>query len=199
MKHMIHRLAALSAVAAVSVPSVALAHTGVTPHDHAGFVAGLLHPLTGADHIAAMVSVGVWAAAIGGRAIWIVPLSFVSLLTLGAVGGALGLPLPAVEPMIAISIIFLGLLLALHIRVPTPAAAALVGFFALFHGHAHGAEMPAFSAPIAYGLGFVAATIVLHACGIAAGLGLGQSGKGILPRLAGAAAAAFGAVLLVAG
>lgn len=192
-----YRLAALSALA--MAPAAAFAHPGTTPHDHAGFLAGVLHPLTGADHLAAMVAVGLWAAALGGRAIWAVPASFVGLLAIGAVLGVIGVTLPAVEPMIAVSVIALGLAVAFRLRVAAPAAAALVGVFAVFHGHAHGAEMPELASPLLYGLGFVLATAALHGAGIALGLGLGRTGAGWLPRVAGHGIAAFGVLLLVAG
>nr|WP_294527054.1 HupE/UreJ family protein [uncultured Rhodopila sp.] len=191
------RFAALSAFA--MAPAAAFAHPGTAPHDHAGFLAGVLHPLTGADHLAAMVAVGLWAAALGGRAIWAVPASFVGLLAIGAVSGVSGIALPAVEPMIAVSVIALGLAVAFRLRVAAPAAAALVGVFAVFHGHAHGAEMPALASPLLYGLGFVLATAALHGAGIALGLGLGRTGAAWLPRIAGHGIAAFGALLLVAG
>jgi urease accessory protein len=186
------RLAAFAALALA--PAAALAHTGALPHDHGGFATGLLHPLSGADHLAAMVGVGLWAAVIGGRALWAVPASFVALLVAGALIGAAGWALPAVEPMIGLSVAALGLAAAMRITVPAGAAAALVGLFAVFHGHAHGAEMPAAADGLAYGLGFVAATAVLHGLGLVVGTRLGAR----VPRIAGEAVAAFGLLLLVA-
>jgi urease accessory protein len=196
MRHS-YRLAALSVLALA--PSVAFAHSGMAPHDHAGLLGGLLHPLTGADHLAAMVAVGLWAAALGGRAIWAVPASFVGLLMAGAILGVAGVGLPAVEPMIAVSVVALGLAAAFSLRIPAAAAAALVGVFALFHGQAHGAEIPALGSPLLYGLGFALATIGLHGVGIALGFGLGRTRMNWVPRFAGHAIAAFGVLLLVAG
>jgi urease accessory protein len=186
------RLTALAA--GVLAATGAQAHVGVEPHIHGDLIAGALHPLTGPDHIAAMVAVGLWAAALGGRAMWAVPAAFVSVLAFGAVLGVMGVALPAVEPMIAVSVIALGLLTAFAVRVPMPAAAALVGFFALFHGHAHGAEMPSMANPMLYGLGFVVATALLHGAGLGLGLVAGRT-TGVLARVAGAAVAVFGVVL----
>ncbi len=179
------------------LPSAALAHTGVGAHDHAGLAAGFLHPVTGVDHVAAMVAVGLWAAALGGRAMLAVPAAFVGVLALGAAAGVAGLPLPGVEPMIAASVVVLGLLTAFAVRVPTAAAAALVGLFAVFHGFAHGAEMPDMASPALYGLGFVTATALLHAAGLGLGVLLPRV-SGLAARVAGGAVAAVG-LMLIAG
>ncbi|MCD0417404.1 HupE/UreJ family protein [Rubrivivax sp. JA1024] len=185
------RAAALASLA-VCVPGLAEAHTGVHLLTSEGAAAGFAHPFLGLDHLLAMVAVGLWAASLGGRARWLVPGSFIALMTFGAIGGASGLALPAVEPMIALSVIALGVLVALAVRVPTGAAAAVVAVFGVFHGAAHGAEMPALASPLAYGLGFVAATALLHGAGLALG-GL----RSRLPtfRLAGGAIALAGVVL----
>lgn len=183
------RLAALAALA----PTAALAHTGLVPHDHSALAAGFLHPFAGLDHLAAMVAVGLWAAVLGGRAMLAVPASFVALMVVGALLGADGIALPAVEAAIGLSVAALGLAAAARIRVPAAVAAALVGVFAVFHGHAHGAEMPAGDV-LAYGLGFVAATAALHGAGLLIGTRLGTR----VPAMAGEAAAAFGLLLLVA-
>jgi urease accessory protein len=172
------------------IPSLALAHTGIASHEHAGFLAGLAHPLTGADHLAAMLAVGLWAVSLSGRALWLVPASFVALLAAGAVLGGFGLALPAVEPMIALSVVALGLAAAVRVQAPVAAAAALVGGFALFHGQAHGAEMPALASPLLYGAGFVVATAALHAAGIV----LGRTAW--LGRTVGPAIAGYGLLLL---
>lgn len=195
---MMRRILRPAAVAALALtPTFAFAHPDPVPHDHAGFLAGLLHPLTGADHLAAMVAVGLWAAALGGRAIWAVPLSFVGLLLAGAVAGAAGIAIPvAIEPMIAASVVVLGLAVVFSLRVPVAAAAALVGGFALFHGQAHGLEMPTLASPLLYGLGFVLATSALHGAGIALGYGLGRTRANWVPRLAGQAIAVFGLLLV---
>ncbi|QCO05202.1 HupE/UreJ family protein [Azospirillum argentinense] len=146
----------------------AAAHTG-----HAGdamFVQGLLHPLTGIDHLLTMLAVGVWAAQNGGRAIWLLPTAFIAMLSGGAVLGMAGIEFPAVEAGIAASVAVLGLLVLLNKRVPAAAAAVLVGAFAVLHGHAHGTEMPQTADPFLYGLGFVLSTAMLHGTGIAIGL-----------------------------
>lgn len=173
-------------VATLALP--ATAHTG-----HAGdamFLQGLLHPLTGIDHLLTMVAVGVWASQNGGRALWLLPASFIAMLCGGAVLGMAGIELPAVEAGIAASVAVLGLLVLLNTRVPAVAAAILVGVFAVLHGHAHGTEMPQAADPLLYSLGFILSTAMLHAAGIAIGLtrhigrlpGLGQH-QGRLPVL----------------
>lgn len=178
------------------VPAAAAAHPGGA-HGQDGVVSGFLHPLTGADHLAAMVAVGLWAALLGGRATIAVPAAFVALLAAGAAAGAAGLPVPAVEPMIAASVIAIGLATALAFRVPTALAAAVVAVFALFHGAAHGAEMPAAALPLAWAAGLLAATVLLFVAGLVGGVLLaGRDGR--LLRTAGAGLAAVG-VLLAAG
>lgn len=181
-------LRAGATLAAILVPAAASAHGG---HDAAGLAAGLLHPFTGADHLLAMVLVGLWAGMLGGRAIWVVPTAFVGVLIAGAALGAQGVGLPGVEQVIAASVFILGLLVAVQLRAPTPAAAALVGGFALFHGFAHGAEIPAEASGLAFGAGFVISTAALHLAGI--GLGFALSSRRAL-RLAGGAAAGAGLV-----
>lgn len=157
------------------LPTAASAHTGVG--DTHGFIHGFTHPLTGIDHILAMVAVGMVAAHLGGRAIWLVPASFVSVMALAGAAGAAGIPVPFVEAGIACTVIALGLMVAFEVRLPIAAAMALVGFFAIFHGHAHGAELPEDASGIAYGAGFMVATASLHALGIGIGVMLGRIGK----------------------
>lgn len=184
---------AASAGFVLALPTLAQAHVGF----HAdGLAAGLSHPFSGLDHLLAMLAVGVWAATLGGRARYIVPLAFVALLAVGAVLGASGVALPAVETMIAASVAALGLLIAFEARIGTAPAAALVALFAVFHGHAHGAEMPAMASPLAYGLGFVAASVALHLAGLVFG-GLQQAR--LAARLSGGAIAAAGLALALAG
>ncbi|MFT3717605.1 HupE/UreJ family protein [Pseudorhodoferax sp.] len=186
------RLAATAALAAL--PLLAAAHTGADAGAHHGFAAGLLHPLTGADHLAAMLAVGVWSALAARRPrdlLW-APLGFAAMLLAGALAGRAGLALPAVEPMIAASLLVIGLLAATRLHLPGPVAAVLVGTFALFHGIAHGTEL-AGTAAIA---GMVLATALLHGAGIAIGWLLRERAAA-LPRLAGAAVALFGATLLL--
>ena len=137
-----------------------------------GLAAGLAHPFCGLDHLLAMIAVGLWAAQLGGRARWLAPLAFVGVMAASAwlaVGGA---ELPLLEPAVAGSVLALGLLVACAVRVATPASLALVGVFAIFHGYAHGLELPASAVPALYALGFVAATATLHGLGLALGLSL---------------------------
>jgi urease accessory protein len=178
------------AALALAAPSLAHAHPGLHMH---GFEAGVVHPLIGLDHLLAMVAVGFWAASLGGAARWIVPGAFVSFMTLGAIVGAnLGVDFPQVEYAIAASVIALGLLLAFEVRIPTSAAAALVGVFAVFHGYAHGAEAPAGQSFALFGAGFVLATAALHGVGLA----LGALRFGRIARLAGVALATTGVWLV---
>lgn len=163
-------LASLLALGLVALPTAALAHTG--QGDTAGFTAGIVHPLSGLDHVLAMVAVGVFAFVLGGRALWLVPLSFVGMMMVGFGLGVSGLTLPFAELAIALSSIVIGGVAALGRRMPVIAAMALVGGFAVFHGWAHGAEMPTDASGLTYALGFVAATALLHVAGIAASVGV---------------------------
>ena len=163
------RLLALAAVLAVT--PWASAHPG---HDGGhdltwDFSGGLAHPLSGVDHLLAMIAVGLWAAQLGGRARWLVPLAFVGVMTLGAVLGHAGLAFSGIEQGIAASVLVLGLLIATSVRLTVAAGMALAGVFALFHGLAHGAEMPATAGGLSYGMGFIAATCLLHLAGIGLG------------------------------
>jgi urease accessory protein len=135
-----------------------------------GFASGFAHPLLGADHIAAMVAVGLWGAFLGAPAIWLLPIVFPLVMALGGVLGILGVPLPGVEIGIAVSAVVLGMMVALAVRPHLAIAAILVGAFAIFHGYAHGAELPEGGNAVAYSLGFVIATGLLHLFGIAIGL-----------------------------
>jgi urease accessory protein len=160
-------------------PSLAFAHTG--HGDAAGFVHGLGHPLGGLDHMLAMLAVGVFAFVLGGRALWLVPLSFVAMMLVGFALGVAQLHLPFVELGIALSSIVIGGAAALNRPMPVAAAMTLVGVFAVFHGHAHGAEMPGSAGGLSYAAGFVLATTLLHIAGIVASLGaarlIGQHAK----------------------
>ncbi|WP_456716973.1 HupE/UreJ family protein [Bradyrhizobium sp. USDA 4353] len=163
-----------------------------------GLASGLLHPLTGLDHLVAMVAVGIWGAQLGGVAIWVLPVVFPLVMAFGAVLGILKIGLPVPELVIALSALVLGLAVTLRLRVPFAAAAAIVAIFAIFHGHAHGAELPTSANPLAYGLGFVVATGLLHACGITIGaLARWPGGERIIQGV-GAAIAALGGYFLVA-
>ncbi|NRR32526.1 HupE/UreJ family protein [Oxalobacteraceae bacterium] len=150
-------------IAAAAVAGTAQAHPG-----HAGgALAGLAHPFQGFDHLLAMLAVGIWAWQLGGRARWMLPLSFVGMLAAGAALAVAGFALPMVESGILISVLLLGALIAAAKSMPTGVAAGMVGLFALFHGYAHGAEMPALAAPWQYGLGFIGASALLHGLGLA--------------------------------
>jgi len=191
---MIRRLAiATAALAGATAP--AFAH--LNPAEHGSFAAGFSHPLFGIDHILVMVAVGVWAASLGKKAMMSVPAAFVGAMALGFAAAVLGMPLPFVEPVILSSVIFIGLMIALALPFSTAGMAASVGFFAFFHGHAHGGELGAAGAA-SFALGFVAATAALHAAGIALGLGFGRFGNATVTRTAGLVTAVTGVALAFA-
>lgn len=146
------------------------AHAHTTASDlTGGFTSGFLHPVLGLDHVVAMVGVGLWGAFLGRPAIWVLPVVFPLVMAFGGVLGVAGVPLPGVEVGIALSAIVIGAAVAFAVRPPLPIAALVVGAFAIFHGHAHGTELPEAVNPIAFSLGFVVATGLLHLCGIAFG------------------------------
>jgi urease accessory protein len=191
-----HCLAAIAAAIAL-VPTAALAHSG-TGHVH-GFVAGFAHPLGGIDHVLAMVTVGVFAWQLGGRARWIVPATFLLVMAAGGALGIAGVELPSVEFGIAASVIVLGAIVALKLKAPLAVAIGVVGAFAVFHGHAHGTEMPPDALGAAYAAGFLLATALLHAGGIALGFGIcriGESFDRFAFRLGGALVALAGVAIL---
>ena len=197
MNSCVTRIAAAAAVL-IAMTGAAAAHPGHA--DAGGFTHGFLHPLGGFDHVLAMVAVGLYAALLGGRALWLVPATFVAVMALGGALGAAGYALPSVEIGIALSVVVLGAVVALRVSLPTLAAMALAGVFAVFHGHAHGAEMPQSLSGYEYAAGFLAATALLHGAGIALGLGLGKlSGLGgrRVTQAAGGAVALAGLALLV--
>lgn len=160
------------ALVSLALPNLALAHPG---HQVDGFIQGVLHPLGGLDHLLAMVAVGLLGGRIGGRATWVLPLTFMALLTAGVALGLAGVALPMAETGIAASIIVFGLLLALPRHVPTLIAAAAVGFFALFHGHAHGTEAPGDLSGVNYAAGMLTSSALLHAAGVLAAIALLRS------------------------
>ena len=158
--------------AALLAPTLAFAHTGVgTTH---GLVHGLAHPLSGLDHLLAMVMVGLFAFQLGGRAMVLVPATFVTVMALGGGLGMAGIVVPFVETGIALSVLVLGAVVAFGVKAPVAAAMGLVGLFAIFHGYAHGAEMPETAGGLAYAAGFMAATALLHTAGLGLGLLLGR-------------------------
>jgi len=135
-----------------------------------GFVSGLSHPVSGLDHVIAMVAVGLWGAQLGTPALWVLPVAFPMMMALGGMFGLVGIPLPGVEVGIAASAVVLGALVLGQMRLPLTAAIAVVACFAVFHGHAHGTELEPGQNALLYSLGFVIATGLLHALGIAVGL-----------------------------
>ena len=148
--------------------TVAMAHTNSGSFS-GGFINGFTHPLLGPDHVVAMVAVGLWGVFLGKPAIWILPVVFPLVMALGGALGVAGIPVPAVETGIALSGLVLGLMVALAVKAPLWVAAILVGIFAIFHGHAHGTELPEATGPLAYSVGFVIATGLLHLFGIVFG------------------------------
>ena len=190
MNRFLSRLSAL----ALCLPLLAQAHTGAGAHIHDAFSAGLLHPLTGLDHLAAMVALGVWSA-LALRRVWLAPAAFVLMLAVGAVAGMQGLGVPAIEPMIAASLLVLGLLVAVRRSLPLPAALALAGFFAFFHGAAHGQELASEQAWPALA-GMLLATAALHGLGILLGRQLFTRQRWLAPA-AGSAVALLGSALLL--
>ncbi len=172
----------------------AYAHTG---HDVLGFTTGFMHPILGLDHVIAMLAVGLWAALLGGRAIYALPVIFPLLMLVGGALGMNGVALPYVEPIIAMSGVVLGLMVALFIKPALWVSALMVGIFAVFHGHAHGVELPAASNAFGYAAGFVIATALLHLAGIGLGRLVGVKGGEYFTHATGAAIALTGAALIV--
>jgi urease accessory protein len=168
MKKVIQKM--IAAIACVCFATPALAHTGHA--DTLGFTAGFMHPLFGIDHMLAMVGVGLFAAQLGGRAFWMVPAAFLAAMIAGGAAGHEGLALPLVEQAIALSVITMGAVLAMGVKMPTGLAAALVAAFALFHGHAHGSEGATVTSFAHYTFGFASATCLLLATGMALSHGL---------------------------
>lgn len=187
--------AALLAACLWLVSTAALAHE--TEGLAGGFVSGLLHPVLGWDHVVAMFAVGLWGAFLGNPAIWLLPIVFPLVMTLGGALGVAGLPLDGVEIGIAISAVVLGGLVMFAARPPLWIAALVVGLFAVFHGHAHGTELPEAASPITYSMGFVIATGLLHVAGIAFGLLTRWPAGRIAVRAGGAFVAAVGVAFFV--
>ena len=176
------------------LPLPLFAHTGTSP---LGFTTGLSHPVFGLDHLLAMLSVGILSAQIGGRAIWTVPLTFISFMLVGGILGMVGIPFFSVEIAIALSVLLLGILIASNKKFPLFITMAGVGFFALFHGHAHGEEMPASAQPALYALGFVLGTSLIHLLGVFLGwVATHQARHSLLLRISGVAIAVVGAYFL---
>ena len=200
MKHSSRCLKLLQSAALalfVGIPSLAHAHVGA---GHvSGWAHGLAHPIGGLDHVCAMLAVGLWAAQMGRRAVWLVPLTFVSVMALGGVLGMTAVPLAYTEQGIVVSLLVLGVLIAAAVRLPLAVSAAVVGVFALCHGYAHGAEMPHDASGLAYAAGFMLSTALLHASGIGMVLFAKGIGRAQWLRLAGVAITLCGGGLLLAG
>jgi urease accessory protein len=180
-------------------PGAALAHTGIG--SSSGFMHGFMHPLRGLDHQLAMLLVGIFAYQLGGRALWRVPLTFVTVMAFGGFLGVMGVQIPFVEVGIALSVIVLGAIVALNVKASVAVALGVVGLFAIVHGHSHGSEMPLDSSGFEYGFGFMMATALLHTVGIGIGFPIGilrkTLGKNVY-RVVGGLASVAGAALLFA-
>ena len=193
----ISRLILISTLA-TSAPIAALAHTGVDAGMHHGFVTGFMHPLTGLDHLAAMLAVGLWSALVARRAwpdLLSAPAGFAAMLLVGALAGLQGLEVPGVEPMIAASLLVMGLLVATRLQVPGPVAALLVGAFAAFHGLAHGYELAGEPGAALTLAGMLSATVLLHGVGIGLGWALRHAPRWT-PQVTGGAVALLGLAML---
>lgn len=184
----------LSLSAAILSVASAPAFAHLNPEEHGSLMAGFSHPLFGMDHILVMIAVGLWAAQLAQgekrSALWIIPTAFVATMAIGFAFALAGIELPFVEPAILASIIALGLLVTIAVRLPTAACAAIVAVFAIFHGHAHGGELGSAGA-LQFGIGFVIATALLHLVGIAAGLGISRLSP-YIPRFLGGITALLG-------
>ncbi len=183
------------AILATVFSTAALAHPG--DHSHVGFASGFAHPFTGLDHLLAMVAVGLWASQLGGRAMWLLPVTFPAVMAVGAALGFGSVALPWVETGITTSVLVLGAAVALTYRPTLAVSLPLVGLFALLHGYAHGVELPAQTLALGYCAGFVAATLALHLAGLAIGVATNRLSVRFAARTAGGAIAAVGVVLLV--
>lgn len=185
---LIKGFAALGLIA-ITVP--AFAHVSAM-HSASGFQMGFMHPLTGLDHLLAMMAVGVWAALHKRPAVWLLPVVFPAMMVIGALLGVSGMVIPGVEAGIAASVLILGLMIAFSMKVPVPFSACMVAVFAVAHGYAHGVELPAGEAALSFGLGFLLSTAMLHLAGLVGTIYLNQLRNGRLIRIAGAVIAAFG-------
>lgn len=192
------RLARFLLISAAAMPLATLAHTGADAGSHHGFLTGFMHPLTGLDHLAAMLAVGLWSALVARRAwpdlLW-APAGFAAMLLVGALAGLQGLEVPGVEPMIAASLLVMGLLVATRLRVPGPVAALLVGAFAAFHGLAHGYELAGEPGAALTLAGMLSATVLLHGAGIGLGWALRRAPRWT-PQVTGGAVALLGLSML---
>jgi len=190
----VHPIWTLAWMVMVAWPLTALAHT--KGGEALGFSSGVQHPMSGLDHVLAMMAVGVWGAQLGAPAVWLLPVTFPMVMAFGGMLALLGVPLPGIEIGIAVSALALGCMVCREARPPLWMATALVGFFAIFHGHAHGTELPAGANGLLYSVGFVLGTGGLHAVGIAIGLLHRWRAGQFALRVAGATVAVAGGVFL---
>jgi urease accessory protein len=184
----------IAALPLLFIARAALAHTGGPV---GGFASGFEHPISGWDHVIAMVAVGIWGAFLGKPALWVLPVIFPLVMAFGGALGVIGVPVPMIETGIALSGIVLGLLIAFSVRAPLWVAGLIVGVFAIFHGHAHGTELPSAANPFAFGIGFVIATGLLHLGGIGFGFLIGSKAGRIVVRATGAVIALVGGAFLL--
>lgn len=187
--------AATLALFLLLLPSSALAH--VQQGQAQGFLTGLAHPVSGLDHVLAMISVGLWGAQLGRPAVWLLPVTFPMVMAIGGFLGLVGVPLPGTEVGIALSVLVLGVMVALEARPPLAVAAAIVAAFAIFHGHAHGTELPPGQSGLTYSIGFVAATGTLHGVGILLGVAHRWAKGRFALRVAGGGVALAGIAFVV--
>ncbi|MBB4010161.1 HupE/UreJ family protein [Allorhizobium taibaishanense] len=188
------RVAAAAAFVAL-MPGLAQAH--IVQGGSGGFLQGFEHPLSGADHLLAMFSVGLWGAQLGGRNVWALPITFPLIMVLGGILGIAGVPLPAIETGIALSIVVLGAAIAFVWRPPEWLALTVIGLFAICHGYAHGAELPVAADPADFAIGFVIATGLIHLAGIGVGLGVSRALGDRMIRIPGGLIAVGGLYFLV--
>lgn len=184
-------IATPAVLAAVLAATPALAHVGHGATS--GLASGFMHPILGPDHVLAMVAVGLWAGLVGGRAMWVWPVAFVGVMVVAGVLGMAGVPMPFLEPGILASVVVLGLVVAMAVKAPVWLGSVIVGVFALFHGHAHGTEVPETASGVEYLIGFAVATALLHGIGIALCVGIARSGVSAV------AVRALGGLVVVAG
>lgn len=186
-----------ASVLLLTTPGLALAHTG--EGGLSGFMSGVAHPLFGPDHLVAMLAVGLWGSQLGNPALWVLPVTFPLIMAVGGFLGVIGIELPLVETVIALSALVLGVMVALAVRPPLWVAGLMVAVFGLFHGNAHGLELPEAADPLAYALGFVLATGFIHLTGVLLGvLGRWPAGAQVV-RAGGALVALVGVWFLLPG
>ncbi|MBI3754719.1 MAG: HupE/UreJ family protein [Deltaproteobacteria bacterium] len=196
MKKIFKQNLSLAIFTIIFMPSLVYAHTGVG--DTTGFTYGLSHPISGIDHILAMVAVGIWAAQTGGRAVWSVPITFVSIMILGSILGMFGVAVPFIEQGIVMSVLILGVLISAAVSLPLALSMTIVGLFAIFHGHAHGTEASIEASGLNYIAGFALSTALLHLSGIGVSILFKRLDRPQLLRYAGSVITIGGIYLIFA-